>query len=356
MSDHLSSRCAVALATLLLGCAKPATETGSVTVAIVATGAHGATYRLPAGTTLQLENQSFGSAVALDGPGASISVEVPPGDYTPSLRHPIGYTTTWPLERERADGTTEIVAGRLVLPVSVTVEANLATDLVVKFVVTSGEIVEFSHGSIDATVDVEETTAASYDLTGDAALVTTSATVRTNAAPPDIIARLPQTGTAGYGVNYTINFTGPFSQRGFSIACGVRQSLVILGAGHPGFVDLMTESLGAVQVEVCVSAIDATHVETTIGIERGGAATTTSFSDLGDRQCEFDTLLDAVVEIREPVFDGQTLDLEALRGSRPASIVIFTKVSGTPVGQTAPLESWYEAFHEGSGTLTFTPL
>ena len=157
-------RCATALAAAaaLAGCAETepgeSDSFGSLAAAVTATGTDGATYRLPAGTYVQVWNDTFYDYWSMDGDMNILSVEVPVGDYYVALGHSNGYTIDWPLDRENPDATTETVNGTLITPqpVSVTVTEGNTSSLVFQFQVVNGGTVTFAHGLIDFSIDVNE--------------------------------------------------------------------------------------------------------------------------------------------------------------------------------------------------------
>jgi hypothetical protein len=119
---------ALAAAAALAGCAETepgeSDSFGSLAAAVTATGTDGATYRLPAGTYVQVWNDTFYDYWSMDGDMNILSVEVPVGDYYVALGHPTDTRSTGPLDRENPDATTETVNGTpSPQPVSVTVTA-----------------------------------------------------------------------------------------------------------------------------------------------------------------------------------------------------------------------------------------
>ena len=117
-----------------VGCTEaPASESlGHIAIPLTAPGAGGATYRLPPNTSLFLSGAGFFGRFSLDDDAPSLTVDVPPGDYSVFLSFD-GDTTTWPLRRQNADGTIQIVPGTLDLTSTITVTENQTTSLVIRF-------------------------------------------------------------------------------------------------------------------------------------------------------------------------------------------------------------------------------
>src|SRR5215472_14573108 len=113
-SKHGPSLLLAALLMTSAGCQAEPEEPGQLRVALVAR-AGGVSYRLPAGTQLDIlsaDPQSF----PLDGEDGLVQVTLPSGNYGYTLSNPNGYTTTWPLERTNADGSTVVVDAALLTP------------------------------------------------------------------------------------------------------------------------------------------------------------------------------------------------------------------------------------------------
>src|SRR5262249_30720471 len=133
--------------------------------ALVATGSGGAVYRLPAGTQLRLSKLGFSDRIALDADTTSVAIDVPPGDYNLQLvdAH-FDVPSPWMLERELGDNTPATISATLSMPSTIAVVADQTTDLVLRFTVATGEVIEFTQGQIDVTVEVDEAAATAYDL------------------------------------------------------------------------------------------------------------------------------------------------------------------------------------------------
>jgi hypothetical protein len=180
-----------AAATLLVA-ACSADDTGTGTVAVSLTG------HAPSGTTYRLRQ----AEIIITGAGATrvfhtednpdrsaLSTDLPPGAYT--LAIPVG----WSLDRERGDGTFEIVPATLASPnpASFTIAPGAATRVTLRFL-TEGVEVVLDDGHLDVDLEIVEVVAA--PPTPDAAVDAAPPDAAVDAAPPTPDAA-PDAGSGG---------------------------------------------------------------------------------------------------------------------------------------------------------------
>jgi hypothetical protein len=318
------------------GCLDQADSTGSVAVALPATDASGATYRLTPGARLVMASGTFFDELPLDGDGV-VRLDVPAGDYTAELVHDDGHTVQWPLERTDLDGTTETVIATLVtpMPALLTVIADAQTNLALQFQVPGFGPVTFDQGTVEVSIEVAETTAGGVVVEGSGAFTTTTLTTHPS-APPVLLSRLPALGDAS-DVTIGATLTGDWFQASSTAACAPA-IFHVAGSSQPGLADLIAESNDAASTNLCVFAGSPTVQ--ILGL-RVGAATTATFSDLGEPEWLFISSLTA--ELPAPVFDGETLDLGPAVGTFTVPATVFTRATVRRPGQ--PSENWYRAFH-----------
>jgi hypothetical protein len=342
--------------TLLLcsaGCSSPPAETGLVTVALVTGGSGGAVYRLPAATSLIVSGPTYYDGVSLDGDGDEVAFDLPPGDYTAALANPFGYSTVWPLVRERADGVIETVQATLVPPAGFIVAAGQTTALVLEFRVATGQIISFSHGTVRTILDVMLSTASAYDVSASAPLSTSSVIEYPDIAP-GLAARLPAEGASGLNAGVTVRIVGAWRQTSSKAACTDAELHFVFGEGHAGFADLVTQAIPTTSTAVvCIVGNGPDDTSITVAFAQQRRATTATFADLGDRW--LDASVSFAFGVARTAFDGSTLDLQALAGTYEAGLLMQTTLYGSHEGEGLLL-GMYDAVHEGRGTLTFLPL
>jgi hypothetical protein len=229
---------------------EPALVSGHIEVALVAPGTGGVSYRLPAGTALSLGSEAFHAAFALDGDGTLASFDVPPGDYAPTLVHAQGYTSTWPLERTKADGSTDTVDAELSMPSLVTVTENQTTNLVIHFTVATSETIVFARGTLDTTVAVDQTTATSYRISIAVPELDFGNATFGDAAPDALRSLLPSTPAALGMLRIDVHTSGPWSWTAPGQACApIATDALSAPAGSYG--DLVTKASGQTARSVC---------------------------------------------------------------------------------------------------------
>src|SRR5262245_55855798 len=87
----------------MAACATTEDRVGTVDMALTTVGTDGATYRLPVGTFLLLSSGTYIASYDLGADAASLRADIPIGAFSATLMPDLG--TTWPLRRERTDGT-----------------------------------------------------------------------------------------------------------------------------------------------------------------------------------------------------------------------------------------------------------
>ena len=349
-------RCAtaVAAAAMLAGCAETGADEdsyGSLAAAVTATGEDGATYRLPAGTWVQVWNGTFYDSWLMDGDATVVSVEVPVGDYYVSLAHADGYTVEWPLDRTNPDATTETVNSTLLTPqpVSVTVTEGAVSTLVFQFQVVNGGTVTFAHGVIDISIDVDvtESTVGRAMFSGN--YVKSYESVGPT-APPELAALLPATGDTVFH-QIRVNVLGDWVQTSSNSACSSVQ--LVSGIVSLSLFDVTREAwYPDASAQLCVYGnVYAPFIY--ISSSRSGAALTPNFQALGDYQFYFQQAMSTTLP--DAVFDGETLDLGALTGTFDLAANLTTSIFAMPTGGSA-WENWYNDGNDGSSvTFEFVP-
>ena len=346
---------AVAAAAALAGCAETASDDedryGSLATAVTATGSDGATYRMPAGTFVQVYSSTFSDFWSMDGDFQILTVEVPVGDYDVNLSHSAGYTVEWPLERTNPDATTETVTATLVTvqPVEVTVNEGATSSLVFQFQVVDGGTVTFAHGVIDISIDVDvdestvgrTTYSATYTKDGENFGPT---------APPELGDMVHGVGDAVFH-QISVNVVGDWVQNSSNSACST--ATLIGGTVSLSYIELTREAwLGGATAQLCVyGGIYAPYVF--LQTSRTGPAITPTFQALpADEISVFQSMYTV---LPDTIFDGTTLDLGAMTGTFTLSGVMYSYLYGWPSGGTG-FEYWYDDFNSSAAqTFTFVP-
>jgi hypothetical protein len=327
---------------------------GHVAIPLTAPGAGGTTYRLPPNTFLFLSGAGFFGRFSLDDDAPSLTVDVPPGDYSVFLSFD-GDTTTWPLRRQNADGTIQTVPGTLDLTSTITVTENQTTSLVIRFHVAGIVPITFSFGSVDVTVAVDETAASSFDFELAAPAFTVASAVFSDTAPAELASRLPATDSTGDRYVLHAQTTSPWSLVGPNFVCA-DASISIDAGGNQGFIDMVTEAPPSGTEQLCIvqSAPQFAQIFTTVLHE--GTATTPLLSDLGDRQYSIVHSLSGFIEA--DVLDGKTLHLEVLAGTHTASMHLFAEIVAEIPNADGGItfDVWYllNANDNSEGTTTLT--
>ena len=350
---HMVRRIGLAMLTLVIGSVactqgkEAAPALGRVDMALVAAGSGGTIYRLPDGTSLILANDEFFEPFSLDGGASSLTVNVPPNPYEAELINIHGYTTEWPLVRENADGSTDTVQATLKPIPSIAVAENQTTPLIIEFHVAGADVVTFTHGSVQIAVEVGE--ADGIRIVAPS-LITTFSGVQ--AAPSELAARL-QSGATGGSIAVTAQRIGPWFVAASTSVCAMAQ-VRMEAMGPSAFVDQVAEARRDSPLTVCLVQDTSTTGGVSTLTTRSGAATTPLLADLGNRQ--FRVTVQVNVRVDGVFYDGTTLDLRALKANPPAAIDVFTRIRGTAVDETAPLEDWYLSLSQGDGTVSFGAL
>jgi hypothetical protein len=328
------------------GCTEAPESVGSISIALTAPGAGGSTYRLPPGTSLFLSTPTFGRQLSLDDDAPSVTVQVPPGDYSVSLFDSGGDTTVWPLQRQNADGTTETVSGTLDLTPTISVVENQTTDLVIRFHVV-GSSVTFSMGSVDVSVDVDETPSpSSWDIVFSVpSLVVWNVTIGAT-APAELPPRLPALNDTGDRYTLTLHTVGAWFITQPNAVCIQITGSSIDAGGNPGFIELIAEAPPSGDAQLCLNQDNGGSL--VISFNRQGHATTPLLSDLSDGAFLINYSVEAA--FFTSVFDGTKLHFEALLGTRFAFLSMNGHISTFP-----GFDPWYSMAENGNGTLTVTP-
>ena len=332
---------ALAAAAALAGCAETEPDEsdsyGSLAAAVTATGSDGATYRLPAGTYVQVWNDTFYDYWSMDGDNSILEVEVPVGDYYVSLTHANGYTVQWPLDRTNVDATTETVDSTLLTPqpVSVTVTEGMTSSLVFQFQVVDAGTVTFAHGLIDFSIDVDvaESTVGRTIFTGT---YTKTSENFGPTSPPELVPMVHPLGASIFH-SITVNVLGDWVQTSSNSVCSTAS--LVGGTVSASYVELAREAwTGGASAQMCIyGGIYAPFVYVTS--QRGGPAITATFSTLtGVDDFYFSQTMTTVLP--DTVFDGDTLDLAAMTGTFSVSGTVYSSIWAFPTGGSG-YENWY---------------
>lgn len=339
-----TTTCFVAAALIAAGCIEPGESVGSVGAALTATDSSGATYRLPAGTRLMFMSSTYFDGHDLDGDAAVLHIDLPVGDYQAWLSHEYGYTNEWPLERTDSDGSIRMVTGYLITPMpqALTIFPDTTTSLVLTFQVPEFGDITFAEGTLDVSTEIEQTTAGGVDVSAFGAFHTDYVAVNAD-APPALAGRLPALGEAT-DLSLSATVTGAWAKASASSACAPAQ-LTVIGSGQAGVVDLLVEVNGSVRI--CV--YDGAPQTLQIVASRYGVPSTATFADLSNEQLSF--MVNLIVELPAPVFDGSTLDLDPVTGEHTAPAFGALYVGGS-------IGNWYFAGFSGpygGFSVTLTP-
>lgn len=330
----------------------PSAPVGYVEVPLTAAGAGGAIYRLPPTARLGLSNASFAGFFLLDGDAPSMTVHVPPGDYTVSLIDDAGDTTQWPLIRENPDGSTMTVPATLDLTPAISVAENQMTALVIRFHIVGVGPVSFSVGSVQVSVEVDGTAASSVVIQIVAPSLVAGSVGYDSTTPAALRPRLPALGNTGDSYVLTAHTVGAWSMTQTGVICAP-VTVTIDATGPHGLAAYVAEALPAGTMELCVLQGDP-QSEVVINFSRQGSAITPLLSDLTAQR--FFLSSGVVAIFTASVFDGTTLHLENLLGALPALVGIFGEIDAqiSTVPGTGP-NRWYVFSESGNGTLGLTP-
>ena len=325
---------------------------GHIAIPLSAPGPGGATYRLPPDTLLFLSGVGFFGRFSLDGDAPSLTVDVPPGDYSVSLSDSSGDTTIWPLSRQNPDGTSDIVPATLDLTSMITVTKDRTTSLVIRFHAAGIVPITFSLGSVDVTVVVDETPA-SFDFEFEAPALTVASAVFSATAPAALASRLPATNDTGDRYVLHAQTTSQWSMVQSDVVCA-QVNLSIEAGGNQGFIDMVTEAPASGNEQLCIIQGQSPFAQISATVFHEGPATTPLLSDLGDHPYFITHALDSFIEGN--VFDGRTLHLEALAGAHSAPMHLFAEIVAEipDANGGTTFDSWYLYNANGAGTTTLT--
>jgi hypothetical protein len=331
---------------------EPAGPPGHLVMALVTTGSDGASYRLLDTAKLEVRNESFFEVFSLGDYAATVVINVPAGDYQVTLVPDFDYTE-WPLIRDDGDGTTTDVTSKLLtpMPVSVTVEADQMTALVLAFQVAASGVVTFALGALDVSAEVQLVEASGHLLEYDCEAEIAAATVH-EGAPEELDGYWPPAGTSGVQVQFSGSVDKWELSSGSTACAGVALDVPYF-AGHPALVDLLNETLTVLQphpATLCVVAEDGTQ-RLEIQTARFGPAQTPTLAGLGSGDFIFSSRFAA--ELAEPVFDGATLDLGLLDWTHgPTALSGELHVDAATDEGVVP---WYHADFAGTVIVRLAP-
>ena len=352
-STRLATLSATAVLLGAAACQADVESEGELAVTLLGNSNSGAVYRLPEGSILDVANSEFQDGFSLDGDATSVRLDLPVGDYDAFLLPP-SIDGSWQLERLLPDGTFTPVSAVLLspLPVQVSILPDTSTGVAFSFAVADAGTVTFSHGSLDVSFGVTETTATGAAFGVTALDLTASEVLTTSATPPELIPRLPSSGTSGIRVQVQATLASPFMQTQARQAC----ALVDIGfavSDQAGISDILVEAQGEQDEQrFCVETIGAGNGNILLFWTSEHVPTTLTFSDLSTTQLAFIIFSD--IRLPAPVFDGTTLALDALAGIQDVPIFLQAAVHDP----ASPVEgnNWYNASLLGSATFSFTPI
>jgi hypothetical protein len=371
----VSKRAVVVVAALLLACESsspnpnpPPQTYGQVGVALVATS-DGATYRLPAGTQVDLNSGQFDLVEHLDGNTPEIDVAVPPGTYTATLFDGNFDTpATWPLDQiDNAGNVIGTVTATLLTatPVSLAVVADRTSSLVFSFSIPTGGTINFARGTVAVTVSFMQQQAQSFAFDASASLTVVASAVSNGS----LAGLVPPPGTAGLSVEVGGPITGPWVEVGgeagddanlFSV-CAPPHITMQNASGNTAFDDFIGE-LGTGNdpislfgpASLCV-ADDGVQNIIRVRLSRVGAPETPTYGVLGLGTFQFRLILQAVLPHRAYDYAGHTLDLSQLITDSSAGLPLAgTSVTISDVVNNNITNQEYHATFSAPGGATFS--
>ena len=310
---------------------------GQIGIALVATGADGTTYRLPAGAQVELNSGQFDLLQQLGGNSPEIDVAVPPGQYTATLFDQNFETPAiWNLDRlDAAGNVTGTVAATLLtaMPVSLIVTDSQTSSLVLAFSVPTGGSINFARGNVAITLTVSQQQAQSFAFD-----VSASLTVRSTVLPAGspLVGVVPPVGTPGLSVEVGGPVTGSWGEFGGQAGEGTDAFLVCvpiaittkIASGNTAFDDLVAEVGTGVDPislfgtsSLCVTD-DGVQNVVRVRLSRVGAPTTATYAVLGSGPFQFRLILQAVLPNRAYDYAGHTLDLGTLMADTGTGLML----------------------------------
>jgi len=336
---------ALALATTAAACTETSRseKVGSFDTAITATGSDGSLYRLPPESYVQVFNAAYSDIFPLDGDAATMSFDVPVGSYSIYLYNPFSMGAEWQLERTNVDMTTETVSATLItpLPVAVTIVEDQVTSVVFQFQVPDGGTVTFAEGELEVSINVDEQSATGGRARFDGWM--TYAANELVGGPPDMATRFPLAGESVWEMGEVVVDASGWVQRSSTRVCapGTWWSY---GSSHPAPFDMLQETLSGNAIEVCVTS--GPNPQVSVAAQRSGAPTTPTFADVASNMHFYKQFYG---NLPFQVYDGSTLDLDAMAGSVTIQTWSFeTADSGDGT-------FWYEGNYDGLVNFTYTP-
>jgi len=345
-----SSVVLLSIALAAVGCAEApdAAQVGEISVPLTATGTSGAVYHLPPGTSLSLFNDPVLASFSLDADTPSLTVRVSPGTYSALLFTQSGVPDTWPLIRLNNDGTTDTVQATLDPIPSVTVVADQTVPLTIHFhVASAGGGITFQTGGVQVSIDVDD--APPTEFTIDLPSLTTTFVGTSEATPPVLPSRLPAIDSTGQRYRVVARTAGRWTIGADRTVC-VPVTTAYEAGGQQLFVDLLAETTGAVAVQLCLSQAE-TSVILDLNFFRSGTPLTPLLSDLTTREVDVLYAVEATVDAAN-VFDGTTLRLDGLTGSRSGTGLLFGDIQALRSDNT--FERWFIIEEEGAATVSLS--
>ena len=306
-------------------CVDDEVDTGSVAVELTAAGPDGSIYALPHGTRLRVRgvtNPQYFDFIDIDDDVPSVTARLPVGTYEVELHHQFVAVTELPLERTNPDATIDTVAGQLTtpMPASLTIVRQETTAFALSFAVAKHGNLTFGRGTVDVSIDVAEVEATGLELR---LAGTFQGGVEVDAtAWPALAGGLP---TANVDVTMHVEVAGAWMEESEAVVCAPIEVSFADGT-HPLLTTLLLDetSAGAPNQKACLIDDGAT---TTLVIMTNhvGAAVSAAWADAVSDQ-PFYALVEAVVALPAGIYDGETIDFEALSRATTAAADLLIDV------------------------------
>jgi hypothetical protein len=311
---------------LVVGCssgsgsepADSAGQVGTLSAALSATGADGATYTFPSGTFLLIQGTSinFSDFIPLDSADTQISVKLPAGSFQasfftndgspPQLNKTVGATTTLvpatPLNAQ---------------PITFDITANQITPLALHFQTSTLSDVVFTLGQLQVTLDVTQANVATGSKVIESGSTTLDTVTFGSSASPEAQTLLAVNVGDTFNQGMVFTPTGAWALRTPGETCIDGQITSVSFPAGTGFGARMSE-LNAAQANVCVvdgGAQDFVSINAfTFSTPPEQVPALPSFYD-------FFVFLEGSTPI--DVFDGTTLKQDAFAGGLALGSVFF---------------------------------
>jgi hypothetical protein len=289
--------------------ADSAGEVGTLSAALSATGADGATYAFPSGTFLLISgaSNSFNDFIPLDSPDTQISVKLPVGSYQASLLTNDGNPAQL---NKTVGGTTTLVPATLLNPAPITfdITANQITPLALHFQTSTLSDVVFTVGELLVTLDVTQANVSTGSQVTESGATTISSVSFGSSASAEAQSLLAVNVGDTFDQSLVFAPTGVWSLRSPGQTCIDGQITSVTFPAGTGFGARMSE-ISAAQAVVCVSDAGAQDF---VSINAFSFTTPPEQAAALPSSYEFFVFVQGLTPT--DVFDGTTLKQEAFDG------------------------------------------